>query len=145
MDSPISRFEGEFEFLSNFYPVEVLFDGFTYPSTEHAFQAAKTLVPGERQLIRSMASPGKAKKIGRTIALRPGWDSLRLKIMEDLVRQKFSRPELAEKLLATGDQELIEGNWWNDFFWGVCQGRGENHLGEILMKVRSDIRSSKPG
>jgi predicted NAD-dependent protein-ADP-ribosyltransferase YbiA (DUF1768 family) len=60
--------------------------------------------------------------------------------MEELVRRKFADPELAEKLLATGDEELVEGNTWNDRFWGVCRGEGRNELGKILMRVRAELR-----
>ena len=63
----------------------------------------------------------------------------KLGITEDVIRQKFNNPELKEKLIATGDAELIEGNPWGDTFWGVCEGKGENHLGKILMKIRSEL------
>ena len=59
--------------------------------------------------------------------------------MKFALRCKFQVPELREKLLATGDEELIEGNWWNDKFWGVCKGEGCNMLGLILMEVRDYI------
>jgi predicted NAD-dependent protein-ADP-ribosyltransferase YbiA (DUF1768 family) len=78
--------------------------------------------------------------MGRSVKLRPDWESIKLDVMETAVRIKFTDPELAAKLIATGDEELIEGNWWNDTFWGVCNGVGENHLGKILMKVRADIK-----
>lgn len=60
--------------------------------------------------------------------------------MEDIVRDKFTRNEdLKAMLLATGDEGLIEGNWWGDTFWGECKGQGENHLGRILMKIRREL------
>ena len=65
---------------------------------------------------------------------------MRIDIMTALVTQKFNRHiDLRKKLLATGDEELIEGNWWGDTFWGVCRGKGDNHLGKILMEVRSKL------
>jgi predicted NAD-dependent protein-ADP-ribosyltransferase YbiA (DUF1768 family) len=65
--------------------------------------------------------------------------------MEDLVRLKFTtHPDLCERLLTTGDAELIEGNSWNDTFWGVCRGKGRNELGKVLMKVRSELAASGP-
>ena len=62
--------------------------------------------------------------------------------MENGLRQKFKYPELREQLLSTGDQELVEGNWWRDFYWGVCNGVGDNNLGKLLMKIRDDINTS---
>ena len=63
--------------------------------------------------------------------------------MRDLLRNKFSEPDLAARLLATGSTELIEGNNWNDTFWGVCRGRGRNMLGQLLMEVREEIARTK--
>jgi predicted NAD-dependent protein-ADP-ribosyltransferase YbiA (DUF1768 family) len=59
--------------------------------------------------------------------------------MEDLLRQKFQNPYLKNKLLATGNAEIEETNSWGDVFWGICKGVGENHLGKILMKIRSEL------
>lgn len=136
----ITKFKGENRFLSNFEPVWVEFEGKEYPSTEHAYQAAKTLVEEEREKIRLKDTAAKAKRAGKTVTMRPDWDKVKLQVMEELIRQKFQRDDLAEKLLATGDQELVEGNTWGDTFWGVCKGKGENNLGQILMKVRNDLK-----
>lgn len=133
---------GNFKWLSNFYMVEVELDGETYPSTEHAYQAAKTLLPAERCEIREAPTCGKAKRLGQKVELRPDWESYKLQVMRDLLRQKFAVPELRQKLLATGDQHLVEQNTWDDHFWGVCHGRGLNHLGRILMDVREECREA---
>lgn len=136
----INSFEGEYAFLSNFYEHPISNGVITFPTNEHYFQAMKTLEDDERLAIARAATPGQAKRIGRSVNLRPDWESIKLDVMETAVRIKFTDPELAAKLIATGDEELIEGNWWNDTFWGVCNGVGENHLGKILMKVRADIK-----
>ena len=92
--------------------------------------------------VRYAESPGIAKKMGRSLQIRPDWEDVKLNIMEDLVRLKFTTHSgLRKKLLRTGDAELIEGNWWGDQFWGVSKGYGENHLGKILMKVRDDFKN----
>lgn len=139
----ITSFRDEYTFLSNFYPCNIEFEGFQFNSVECAYVAAKTLDIKERFRISAMLNAGKAKKYGRTLDLRPDWDEIKLQVMEDLVTQKFQIPELKEKLLATEDANLIEGNWWGDKFWGVDSetGIGKNHLGEILMKVRSIINN----
>lgn len=136
----IEDFAGENRFLSNFYSAEVEYEGLTYKSVEHAYQAAKTQDPSERKKIREAETANKAKKLGGKLPKPEGWHNVSLGIMEDLVRQKFTKhPELKEKLLATGTEELVEGNWWGDEFWGVCKGKGLNHLGKILMKVRKEL------
>ena len=136
----INSFEGEYAFLSNFYEHPISNGVITFPTNEHYFQAMKTLEDDERLAIARAATPGQAKRMGRSVKLRPDWESIKLDVMETAVRIKFTAPELAAKLIATGDEELVEGNWWNDTFWGVCNGVGENHLGKILMKVRADIK-----
>jgi hypothetical protein len=136
----IDRFFGEYRFLSNFWPVVVEYEGIRYPSTEHAFQAAKTVDQDERRRIAVLPSPRDAKRAGRTVSIRDDWDEIRIDVMLDLVRRKFRHAYLREMLLATGDHELVEGNDWNDFYWGVCRGRGENNLGKILMRVRDEIQ-----
>ncbi len=140
-EQPIDRFRGEYRFLSNFWPAVVTLDGITYPTVEHAYQAAKILDPTSRGLFYSAATPGDAKRLGRQLTrLRGDWHQVRLAVMADLVRQKFTHPDLRDRLLATGNRDLIEGNDWGDTFWGVCRGVGDNQLGRILMKVREELR-----
>jgi N-glycosidase YbiA len=138
----IDKFDGGYRFLSNFYMHPVKLDGVIYPSSEHGYQAAKTLDPAQREIIRTCSTPGQAKRAGKKVSLRPDWESVKLQVMEDLVRQKFNSPGLKELLLSTNNDELVEGNAWGDTYWGVCNGRGQNHLGKILMKVRQELRGS---
>lgn len=136
----IDKFEGQYDFLSNFYAHPISNGVLTFPTNEHYFQAMKTLNQEERIAIARASTPGQAKRMGREVKLRVDWEDIKLQVMETALRIKFSDPELAAKLIATGDEELVEGNWWHDTFWGVCEGVGENHLGKLLMKVRADIR-----
>lgn len=135
----IDSFTGKHRFLSNFYASRVEMYGEIYPTVEHAFQAAKAAIVIDRQRIRRAATPGQAKKLGRTLVLRPGWDDMRLSIMEELLRRKFSDSELGFKLVLTHPEPLVEGNTWGDTFWGTCEGQGENHLGRLLMKIREEL------
>jgi N-glycosidase YbiA len=136
----VERFTGDHDFLSNFQPSPIEVDGILFPTVEHAFQAAKTFDPVEKQAVAAATTPGTAKRLGRKVQLRPDWKQVKVGIMEDLVRLKFTtHADLREQLLATGDAELVEGNNWNDRFWGVCRGNGQNQLGLILMKVRSAL------
>ncbi len=140
MTEPIDHFVGEYDFLSNFYPSDVWLDGECYRTVEHAYQAAKTLDPAARKRIQIRQRPGDAKRLGQSVEMRPDWDDVKRDVMGMLLRQKFSPAMgLDDRLLATGDAELIEGNWWNDRYWGVCDGEGENHLGKLLMQIRLEL------
>lgn len=140
----ISSFSGPYRFLSNFYPVAVQYGGLTFNSVEHAFQAAKTEFPSERKAIQAARTPGEAKRLGRKATLKPRWESVKVETMRLLIDRKFdpgTHPELAARLLATGDDELVEGNTWGDTFWGQCPlGTGHNTLGKLLMEKRAALR-----
>ncbi len=135
----IRSFDGAYEFLSNFYPSPIEWEGLLFPTVEHAFQAAKTLDPVKRQAFTG-GDPGAAKEIGGSLALRPDWDAVKRPLMAELVALKFEIPALRRRLLATGDEPLINGNWWGDRTWGVVRGEGANELGLILMEVREQVR-----
>ncbi len=134
------RFRGEFLFLSNFYRSQVSYGGRLYPTVEHAYQAAKTSNPDDRLAIALAATPGDAKKMGRYVTLRSDWESIKLEVMEALLREKFRDPKLREKLVATRPQPIVEDNTWGDVLWGVYEGKGKNHLGKLLMKIREEAR-----
>lgn len=136
----ISRFSGEYRWLSNFWLVDILYEGRVYASVEHAYQAAKTDNPLARQAIAAQPTPGAAKRAGQLFPLRKDWDDVKLKAMENLLRIKFADPGLRRKLLDTNDELLVEGNVWGDTFWGICDGTGENHLGKLLMKIREELK-----
>lgn len=149
----IDSFRGDYTFLSNFYPCYIKYNHITYPSVEHFYVAMKfsddQLINGHeynkqkfREMISHIESPGMAKKIGQKVILK-NWDSKKLLIMEWAIRQKFKDEKLKALLLSTGDKKLIEGNKWNDTFWGVCDNKGKNHLGKILMKVRDELSGKK--
>jgi ribA/ribD-fused uncharacterized protein len=137
----VSEFVGKYRFLSNFYPAPVTFEGRLYTTVEHAFQASKSTDEGVREMIANVRYPSDAKTLGRRVDLRPNWPEIKLGIMLQLLREKFSDPVFKAVLLSTGDEELVEGNWWNDRFWGVCRGEGENHLGKLLMQIRDELRA----
>lgn len=138
----ISKFHGdEYGFLSNFYTAEVTYKGLKFQNNEAAFQAQKVLDDDARSQFLSLEA-GKAKRLGRKVLLRSDWESVKDGIMYEVVKAKFSQhPDLRDKLLATGETPLYEGNTWNDTYWGVCNGRGSNKLGVILMRVRGELRS----
>lgn len=140
----ITSFDGKYKFLSNFWLCKIVMEGIVYASVEHAYQASKTTDSAIRKRIATSNNPAQAKRMGRTLELREEWSDadFRLGTMSMLIEQKFNsltHPELAQKLKDTAPRELIEGNWWGDTYWGVCKGRGENHLGKILMRIREEL------
>ena len=135
----IDKFHEEFDWLSNFFPCQVKFEGLTFTSSEAAFQAAKCADQNEREKFVNL-SAGRTKRLGKKVNLREDWNRVKIDVMREVLICKFSQnPELKEKLIATGNEELIEGNNWNDRFWGVCRGVGQNHLGKLLMEIRRTI------
>jgi ribA/ribD-fused uncharacterized protein len=152
----ITKFQGRWHFLSNFYPCIIEHKGIKYPSVEHYYVAMKVTeiqmfdgihyTAGDfRELIAKVKLPSDVKKIGQRVKIRKDWDEKKLQFMEWGVREKFKDPKIAELMLLTGNDDIIEGNYWHDNFWGscICQkcgNNGENHLGKILMNIRDEIK-----
>ncbi len=140
----INGFRGEHRFLSNFWPCYLEYKNLVYPTTEHAYQAAKVANLQIKELIKDCPTPAAAKDYLETNHIKPDPDWTvdgKLLIMEQLQVIKFGgkEPLLTRALLGTSDAELVEENNWNDTFWGVCENAGENNLGKILMKVRQEL------
>ncbi len=128
---------GDFSFLSNFY----WFDDTT---VEHQYQAAKTFDSEWKVQILGASTPAEAKKLGKRCPIREDWEDVKISVMFDLLKVKFASGSLlAEKLLATGDAILEEGNWWGDKYWGTVLGEGQNWLGNLLMMVRGELRKEQ--
>ena len=145
----IGVFDGQYAFLSNFFERSIVFEGLTVKTNEHAFQMMKTNNLGERKMIAFAGTPGKSKRAGRNCTLRPDWEKVKSQVMLNVVRAKFMQhPDLAAKLIATGDAMLIEGNVWHDNTWGNCSCerckgiQGKNLLGQILMQVRNELNNA---
>jgi len=135
----IDKFRGEYNFLSNFYPCRIEYDGRVYSSVEAAYQACKTDDPIVKdQFVQYDAR--QAKQAGKELKPNATWNDIKYGIMVSLLLIKFNDPTLKAKLLYTRDEELIEGNNWHDVWWGVCEGNGKNMLGKALMYVRAYYR-----
>jgi len=138
----IKEFTKKYCFLSNFYPLPtpIEFGGISYPTSEHYYQAMKSTLPHIRQTISELLT---AKKAGRTLILRPGWEQVKVPVMRLGLILKFSaNSQLKTQLLDTGNVRLVEGNHWHDNIWGDCYCPncvnivGLNCLGLLLMEVR---------
>lgn len=156
MTSSITEFKGQYRYLSNFYPCNVVDGrGNVWPSSEHLYQGMKTTDGKVQKVIREFPFKG-LKQIGKSIELRPDWNEIRVDVMRAVVRLKFRQnSDIKEQLLSTGIATMIEGNYWHDNFWGNCycnnsSGKhpecilttGANQLGTILMEIRAELRKS---
>lgn len=146
----ISGFQGEYSFLSNFDPSPFQAQGADWPTVEHYYQAMKTTDPAIRATIAGVPTPGRAKRHGRRVELRPDWEAIKLAVMRQGLACKFPLPDglewfasegepLGGRLIRTAPHELVEFNTWGDQFWGVTDRGGRNWLGHLLMARRAEL------
>lgn len=144
----VNGFRNEYYFLSNFSSSKIEYEGYTYDNAEAAFHAQKNDSATYKHLMQ-FQPPNLAKREGRKVQLREDWEEVKDNIMYEIVKAKFSQNQhLKKKLLATGEQYLQESNDWHDNYWGVCTCNrskcrdtiGKNRLGDILMRVRRELR-----
>ncbi len=122
------------------------FEGITYLTSENFYQAMKVESQVLRAEIASMncfQSKTCFRKDPEKYVIRDSWDTAeKLRVMEFILRVKFARGTTwHEQLIATGDEQIVEHNDWNDTFWGwdIRLGKGSNHLGKLLMKLREEF------
>lgn len=136
----ITQFRGEFSWLSNFYPVQIEYEGLTYPSVEHAYQAGKLINIEDRKLFLIM-SAGQAKRNWKKYKTYNLTEEFRLNLMYQLLSIKFNQEPFKSLLIATNNCNIIEGNYWGDKFFGYClkTNQGKNHLGKLIMNIRETL------
>jgi predicted NAD-dependent protein-ADP-ribosyltransferase YbiA (DUF1768 family) len=118
------------------YPCQLKVIVGVFKSAESAFQACKCLDYETAKVFLELNGYD-AKKLGRTVEMRADWHDVKVKVMKQVLRVKFSDPVLRAQLQNV--QGIIqEDNTWNDTFWGVCNHKGKNVLGEILMEIRDE-------
>jgi len=138
----INDLRGKYRPFSNFWTCFIQQYGEFYPSVENAYQASKMENYQDREKFRFIKA-SEAKQLGKLLPMKKDWDKDKVNVMYALVLQKFKTNNyLAALLLSTEDEEIQEGNWWGDIFWGTVNGKGENHLGKILMQVRKILKDS---
>ncbi len=155
----IDSLTGRYRFLSNFYPSKIEHNGIIYPTVEHFYVAMK-IKEGQmiktkymttedcRQMISKMSSAASVKNLGKTFKIRSDWDNIKLKVMEWALNEKFKDKDLSDLLVSTNGEEIVEGNYWHDNFFGICsckscEGKGQNHLGKLLVSIREKIKGEK--
>jgi ribA/ribD-fused uncharacterized protein len=134
----------EFGYFSNFSPHPIRLKGKIWPTSEHYFQAQKFAGTPDEEEVRQAKSPRVAKRMGqsRKRPFRQDWEAVKDSIMREAVLAKFTQhADLRATLLATGDATIIE-HTENDAYWGDGgDGSGKNRLGQILMRVRDELRT----
>lgn len=138
----IKEFQGEYRWLSNFYPVTIVLDGIEYPSVEHAYMSQKSEDSDWKEFCSDTNNkPGDVKRASRKIELVENWEEIKVDAMYKCLIQKFNKEPFKTKLLNTGDVYIQEGNTWNDKFWGFClkTNVGKNVLGKLIMDIRSSL------
>lgn len=139
MHKDILEFQGEFRWLSNFWPCKVALDGMWFPSIENAYQAAKFPIVNREYFLFCTAP--QSKQFARRMKPVSNWNEIKVEIMQGLIEQKFAPgTALANKLIETGDCLIEEGNTWGDTFWGICRGVGRNTLGKLIMAQRCKLQ-----
>ena len=132
----------EYGCFSNFFPSPVDLEGVIYATSEHYYQAMKAKTQEEHDYIAEAPTPHESRNRGKQCQIRDGWDNMRDDVMLTVVVTKFTQhSNLADILLSTGDEELIEWAPW-DKYWGKAEdGQGKNKLGKILMQVRDKLKN----
>lgn len=141
-DENIKGFFYEYRWLSNYHDCDIFWMGLHFKNTEAAYQASKCYELSNAKLFQTMSGL-EAKKHSKTFVARRYWDEMRYNIMAQLIFQKFLvHKDLRELLLATDEKYIEETNYWNDTYWGVCNGIGENNLGKLIMNTRAYFKNN---
>lgn len=141
-------YEVEFYMFSNFSSFAVEYDGETYPTAEHAYQAAKfyPIKYEIREMIRKARSAHDAKETAHAFAeeMRDDWKSVKLQIMEEIIWEKLCQHPFIQQRLAETEMRAIIENSRKDAFWGWGSNKsGKNHLGRIWMNVRERMKKEQ--
>jgi len=138
----IKEFKNEYRWLSNFARCGVELDGQMYKSVEHAYQSAKSDDPEWKEFCTVEINPAEVRKQSRNIQIRKDWDNIKEDIMLKCLKEKYDQEPYKQLLLDTKNEQIQEGNWWGDKYWGVDlkTGEGQNRLGKMIMQIRQEIR-----
>lgn len=142
-DDAILFYEGEYYMFSNFAAFAVTYNGRVWMTSEHAYQAAKFDDESVVTLIHQALSAHDSKKVAHTYLskVRENWENVKITVMEDIVRAKIAQhPYIREKLLATGNRQIIEDSHKDAFGGRGIDYKGRNELGEVWMRIREEIR-----
>lgn len=135
-------YENEFYVFSNFSAFTLKWKGKVWPTSEQVYQAEKFEDEEMKEFIRTAPSAHEAFKYAQENKSKrvDNWDEIKLGIMKEILREKVKQhPYVKKKLIDSGDKELVEDSWRDDFWgWGPNKD-GQNHLGKLWMEVRKEI------
>lgn len=147
-DNQVFFYEQDFYVLSNFSAFTLQWKGQRFDTSEAAYHWEKFAItaPVIATEIQQAISAHEAFKIAEVnkACRRPDWDNVKVTVMRDILRAKVQQHEyVRRKLLATGDRELVEDSW-RDNYWGWGPNKdGHNMLGKLWMEVRSELREQQ--
>lgn len=137
--------------FSNLFPRPVEFEGRTYATSEHAYQAGKAAKPAVRDWILSAPTPSLAAMAAHGLYVWdvvPNWADIKFNRMRAVLRAKFEQhADLKALLISTGEARLVEAGTVNNAvnrLWGEVEGKGQNMLGVMLMELRSEYAKPAP-
>ncbi|MFZ2484418.1 MAG: NADAR family protein [Minisyncoccia bacterium] len=143
---PVFFYEREFYVFSNFSSFMLEWKGKLYPTSEHAYHSEKFEDEVIKEAIRNCRSAHDAFKLAKenSTKYKNNWDEIKLGVMNEIIRAKVAQhPYVRKKLIESGERQIIEDSWKDDF-WGWGAGKnGENHLGKIWMEVRQEVINSE--
>lgn len=133
--------------LNNFSAHAIEYEGKLYPTSEHAYQAAKLSDESAREEVRAARSPLETKRLANEVYAHfriERDEAAKLALMEDILRAKLAQhTEVQDILKQTGTEEIVEDSPI-DYFWGEGKdGTGRNELGKLWMKIRGEINADR--
>jgi ribA/ribD-fused uncharacterized protein len=135
------QFRKQYDYLGNMYIIPVCYRGIQFEASEIAYVYSKCANKEQAHQIAILGDPYEAKKLGKSVQLIENWNKRKVKIMHEIVYAKFSQNPMIASKLAALEGDIVEENTWGDTFWGVCNGTGDNYLGQILMQVRKTLKT----
>jgi ribA/ribD-fused uncharacterized protein len=136
--------------FSNLFRCPIEFEGETFPTAEHAYQAGKPRKPAVKEWLMAAPSPALLAMAAHGLYywdIAPGWSTTKFDRMKKVLRAKFTQhSDLQELLFATRDARLVESATVDNpvnRLWGEVSGQGKNMLGNLLMEVRAELAGQK--
>lgn len=140
--------EKPYGMFSNLYRRPITFEGETFQTSEHAYQAGKARKEEVRAWLMAAPSPALLAMAAHGLYVwdvHPDWSKTKFDRMKKILLAKFTQhQDLQDLLLSTGDKRLVESATVDNAvnrLWGEVNGKGQNKLGELLMEVRAEIRA----
>lgn len=135
--------------FSNLYRREIVYEGVTYVTSEHAYQAGKARKPEVKAWLMAAPSPALLAMAAHGLYywdVTPGWSKSKFDRMRGVLRAKFTQhADLHDLLLSTGGARLVESANVDspvNRLWGEVNGVGQNMLGQMLMELRTELQST---